>query len=252
MDLNLNFSLEGGSVISGRRAIDNDPNHDVRTTPTSGKMNLSDGFVTGSGYNGGERVMLLTVPNKAGSYVISYDGISETFKGDRDPNVYALTKGLGGKDSEVQIGNLLTTDGGSGVSFASASGWSSLKGTTDGSNYFKTVRCYGLAVIGTDGKTTNVVALTDANKDSLQDVMGVIVYKVDSGTETAYFDQANPVTLAEALNSQPVYILEYKEFEAKSVKGVNSGEASPNKAPKAQEEEVLVDAAEGEDFTFDV
>lgn len=238
------LNLKGMEVLTGKRAFVTDPNEAVRTTPTHGKLTLSDGFVKESGFVGNGHVVFMSLPE-------GFDyGVARTFA-DRITDVYALAPGFGvkenGRDASLpSFGSYLSDGNGSGISFSDAAAWNALRGNTDGSQYFKTHPVYGIAQV--DGK---FVAVTEANKDSVPADAPCVVFV--STADGCSLNVNNPITVAQALVGRPVYALEYVKFEAKSVRGEgNEGEVKAGRPAKAKAEatgEELA-AALGEDFTF--
>ena len=89
----MNFSdlnLKGFQVLTGMRAFVTNPDEAVRTTPTEGKITLSDGFAKESGFAPNGHIVFMSLP--AG---LDY-GIARTFP-DRVTDVYALAPGFGVK-----------------------------------------------------------------------------------------------------------------------------------------------------------
>ena len=233
----MNFSdlnLKGFQVLTGMRAFVTNPDEAVRTTPTEGKITLSDGFAKESGFAPNGHIVFMSLPTGF---------------------VYALAPGFGvkenGRDASLpSFGNYLSDGSGSGVSFASAAAWSACRGTTDGSNYFRTSPVYGIAQV--DGK---FVAVIDANKDSIPGDAPCAVFV--SNADGCALDVNNLVTVAQALEGRAVYALEYVSFEAKSVRGEAVEGAEPKakvgRPAKAQAAEATAEeltAAIGDDFTF--
>lgn len=247
----MNFSdlnLKGFQVLTGMRAFVTDPNEAVRTTPTEGKITLSDGFAKESGFAPNGHIVFMSLP-------AGFDyGVARTFP-DRVTDVYALAPGFGvkenGRDASLpSFGNYLSDGSGSGVSFASAAAWSACRGTTNGSNYFKTSPVYGIAQV--DG---NFVAVTDSNKSSIPADAPCVVFVTT--VDGCSLDVNNPITVAQALEGRAVYALEYVKFEEKSVRGEAVEGAEPKGKPgrpaKVQAAEATAEeltAAIGDDFTF--
>jgi hypothetical protein len=238
-----NLNLTGLQVLTGMRSFVTDPNEAVRTTPTQGKITLSDGFVKESGFVPNGHIVFLSLPS-------SFDyGIERTFP-DRVEDVYALAPGFGvkenGRDASLpSFGNYLSDGSGSGVSFASAAAWSACRGTVDGSNYFRTAPVYGIAQV--DG---NFVAVIESNKDSIPADAPCVVFVTT--VDGCALDVNNPITVAEALKGRPIYALEFVNFEPKSVREENAEGVKAGRPAKAQTAVVAEEltTAIGEDFTF--
>lgn len=242
------LNLKGMEVLTGKRAFVTDPNEAVRTTPTQGKLTLSDGFVKESGFVANGHIVFMSLPSE-----VDY-GVARTFP-DRVTDVYALAPGFGvkenGRDASLpSFGSYLSDGSGSGISFSDAAAWAALRGNKDGSHYFRTHAIYGIAQV--DGK---FVAITDNNKETLAADTPCVVFVTTA--DGCSLDVNNVITLAKALTCRAVYALEFVNFEAKSVRGEGGEGEEPkgkpgrpaNKVQPAATAEELT-AALGDDFTF--
>jgi hypothetical protein len=220
-----NFNLRGFEVLTGKRAFITNPDESVRTTPTPGKIVLSDGFAKESGLVANGHIVFMSLPNQ-----LDY-GVSRTFQ-DRVEDVYALAPGFGvksnGRNDTPSFGNYLSDTAGSGVSFASSAAWNALYGSSDGSNYFKCHPVYGIAAIAEN----EFVAVTAANVSTLPANTPCVIWVANQ--DGCILDLENPITVGEAAKMKPVWALEFVKFEEKSVRGENDADGEGDAKPKTK------------------
>jgi len=141
---------------------------------------------------------------------------------------------------------------GSGYQFSSRNPWPLLNGTTDGSQFYDTIKAYGLAELNSG----EIVLLTDENKSN-PEIKSVAMLS-RSGEPGVWVGVEET---AEALEN-PFFVLKYSHFKEKSVKGGDSddvevsGDESP--APVVTPEPVVAPTPEpvvapvvDTDFDFD-
>lgn len=229
---NLNdLNVTGGAVLTGKRNSNNDPNREIRSTPTAGKLSLSDGFIRKSGFASEDVIMFLVPATEIGGVAVQYP-FPSTFTSN-DPTLYALIKSGSGEEA---YGNKI--NGGPGApSFSSASAWNTLRGKSEGSNFFGTTKVYGFAIYANDAKdrVEQVVAVTDENAKTLTGFVGILVPQIeDRGISYSPVD-----SMDKALQVNPLYIIQFTSYEAKG-----SGPDEEEAVNTASNEEVFEQAEE--------